>query len=78
MTGVIRLLCAKQRELRAAVEKMVKLKTALLNRRDFEEKLEEWTQLVNDVEKFVKHFGPFNESEPEMELLYFEVSCKLA
>ena len=72
--GVIKLVLSKQKELRAAVEKMVKVETALLNRRDFEGKLQEWSQLVNDVEQFVKHLGPFNEDEKDLELLYYEVS----
>ena len=74
MKGVIKLVLSKQKELRAAVEKMVKIETALLNRRDFEGKLQEWSQLVNDVEQFVKHLGPFNEDEKDLELLYYEVS----
>jgi len=74
MKGVIKLVLAKQQELRAAVEKMVKIETALLNRRDFEGKLQEWSQLVNDVEQFVKHLGPFNEDDKDLELLYYEVS----
>lgn len=73
MRGVIKLVLSKQKELRAAVEKMVKVETALLNRRDFEGKLQEWSQLVNDAEDFVKHLGPFNEDEKDLELLYFEV-----
>ena len=75
MRGVVKLVLSKQRELRAAVERMVKVETALLNRRDFEAKLQEWSQLVNDVEDFVKHLGPFNEGEKDLELLYFEVRC---
>jgi len=74
MKGVIKLALSKQQELRAAVEKMVKIETALLNRRDFEGKLQEWSQLVNDVEKFVEHLGPFNEDEKDLELLHYEVS----
>ena len=73
MKGVVKLVLSKQQELRAAVEKMVKIETALLNRRDFEGKLQEWSQLVNDVEEFVKHLGPFNEDEKDLELLYYEV-----
>ena len=73
--GVVKLVLSKQRELRTAVERMVKVETALLNRRDFEAKLQEWLQLVNDVEDFVKHLGPFNEGEKDLELLYFEVRC---
>ena len=74
MKGVIKLVLSKQQELRAAIEKMVKIETALLNRRDFEDKLQEWSQLVNDVEQFVKHLGPFNEDEKDFELLFYEVS----
>ena len=73
MKGVIKLVLSKQRELRTAVEKMVKIETALLNRRDFEGKLQEWSQLVDDVEQFVKHLGPFNEDEKDLELLYVHV-----
>lgn len=74
MKGVIKLALSKQQELRAAVEKMVKIETALLNRRDFEGKLQEWSQLVNDVEQFVEQLGPFNEDEKDLELLHYEVS----
>lgn len=63
----------RQQELRSAMEKMVKAETALLHRRDFEDKLQEWSQLVDDLEEFVKHLGPFNEEERDLELLYFEV-----
>ena len=73
MKGVVKLALSKQQELRVAVEKMVKIETALLNRRDFEGKLQEWSQLVNDVEQFVKHLGPFNEDEKDLELLCYEV-----
>lgn len=73
MKGVVKLVLSKQQELLAAVEKMVKIETALLNRRDFEGKLQEWSQLVNDVEQFVKHLGPFNENEKDLEWLYYEV-----
>ena len=75
MKGVIKLVLSKQQELRTAVEKMVKIETALLNRRDFEGKLQEWSQLVDDVEQFVKHLGPFNDDEKDLELLYYEVSA---
>lgn len=75
LKGVIKLVLSKQRKFREALEKMVKAETALLNRRDFEGKLQEWSQLVNDVEEFVKHLGPFNEDEKDLELLCFEVRC---
>ena len=74
MRGVVKLVLSKQQELRAAVEKMAKAETALLNQRDFEAKLQEWSQLVGDVEDFAKHLGPFNEDEKDLELLYFEVT----
>lgn len=73
MNGVIKLVLRKQKELRSALEKMVKVETALLHRRDFEGKLQEWSQLVDDIEDFVKHLGPFNEKDKDLELLYFEV-----
>ena len=73
MKGVIRLVLSKQKELRSALEKMVKAETALLHRRDFEGKLQAWSQMVDDIEDFVKHLGPFNEHERDLELLYFEV-----
>ena len=73
MNGVMKLVLRKQRELRSALEKMVKVETALLHRRDFEGKLQEWSQLVDDIEDFVKHLGPFNEKDKDLELLYFEV-----
>ena len=73
MKGVIKLVLTKQQDLRSALEKMVKAETALLHRRDFEGKLQEWSLLVEDVEDFVKHLGPFNEHERDLELLYFEV-----
>lgn len=73
MNGVMKLVLRKQKELRSALEKMVKVETALLHRRDFEGKLQEWSQLVDDIEDFVKHLGPFNEKDKDLELLYFEV-----
>lgn len=73
MNGVIKLVLRKQKELKSALEKMVKVETALLHRRDFEGKLQEWSQLVDDIEDFVKHLGPFNEKDKDLELLYFEV-----
>ena len=73
MKGVTKLVLTRQQELRSALEKMVKVETALLYRRDFEGKLQDWCQLIGDVEEFVKDLGPFNEDEQEMELVYFEV-----
>ena len=73
MNGVIKLVLRKQKELRSALEKTVKVETALLHRRDFEGNLQEWSQLVDDIEDFVKHLGPFNEKDKDLELLYFEV-----
>jgi len=73
MKGVVKLVLTRQQELRSALEKMVKVETALLHQRDFEGKLQEWSQLLDDVEEFVKHLGPFNKDEKDLELLYFEV-----
>lgn len=78
MKGVIKLVLSKQQHLRSAVEKMVKVETSLLNRRDFEAKLQEWSQLLGEMENFVEHFGPFNEDDKDLEFLYFEVTkCKV-
>lgn len=77
MNGVIKLVLRKQKELRSALEKMVKVETAQLHRRDFEGKLQEWSQLVDDIEDFVKHLGPFNEKDKDLELLYFEVRLNI-
>ena len=73
MKGVIKLVLTRQQELHSALEILVKAETALLHRRDFEGKLQEWSQLVDDVEDFVKHLGPFDEGDKDLEFLYYEV-----
>ena len=73
MKGVTKLVLTRQQELRTALEKMVEVETALLHRRDFEGKLQDWGHLIGEVEEFVKRLGPFKEDEQEFELLNYEV-----